>query len=188
MTRTLPLAVVCVLAASVAFSQGTDRAAGQQGSYNRVKGLVMGSVNEMPENGFGHRPADGIRNFAQLFGHIADFHYGVCAQARGVDNPRQGQGSLEDELADGTKQQTIDAITASYAFCDPAFDSLTEVSAAEVLQGGRGGPTARGVILSRILEHDNEMYGISTVYLRTNGEVPPASQGRGGRGGRGGGQ
>jgi len=183
MKSTISLTIACVLAASVAFAQGTDRAQGQQGSYNRVKGLVLGSVNEMPAEGFAHRPAEGIRNFAQLFGHIADFHYGTCAQARGVDNPRQGMGSLEDELANGTKQQTLDVITASYAFCDPAFESLTDASAAEMLQGGRGGPTARGAILNRILEHDNEMYGISTVYLRTNGEVPPASQGRGGRGG-----
>ena len=48
-----------------------------------------------------------------------------------------------------------------------------------MVQGGRGGPRARGATLSHLLEHDNEMYGISCVYLRTNGRVRPASQGRG---------
>ena len=190
MRRTTCLAIAFLFVASAAFAQRggggpVGLAAGQQGSYNRVKGLVTGSANEMPADGFGHRPADGIRNFAQIFGHIADFHYGVCAQARGVDNPRQGM-SLEDELADGTKEQTLTALAASYEFCDPAFELLTDASIAEMLTGGRGGPRARGAVLSQVLEHDNEMYGVSTVYLRTNGEVPPASQPRGGGSGRGG--
>jgi hypothetical protein len=185
MQRTTGLTLALILVAASAFAQGTDRAQGQQGSYNRVKGLVLGSVNEMPAEGFAHRPAEGIRNFAQVFGHIADFHYGTCAQARGVESPRQGQVSLEAELENAAKADVVAAIEASYEFCDAAFENLTDASAGEMLAGGRGGPTARGAILNRILEHDNEMYGISTVYLRTNGEVPPASQGRG-RGGRGG--
>jgi hypothetical protein len=158
-------------------------AAGQQQSYNRVKGLVMGSANEMPEDGFSHKPADGIRTFAQLFAHISDFHYGTCAQALGVPNPRMGQPSLEMSVA--TKADALKTLQESYAFCDPAFSSLTDQSIAELIMGGRGGPRARGAILSQLLEHDNEMYGISTVYLRTNSRVPPASQGRG-RGGAGG--
>ena len=183
--RSTCLTIAFLLAAGAAFAQGTDRAAGQQQSYNRVKGLVLGSVNEMPAEGFAHRPAEGIRNFAQVFGHIADFQYGQCSTARGVESPRQGQGSLEETLENAPKADVVAAIEASYAFCDVAFESLTDASAAEMVAGGRGGPIARGAILNRVLEHDNEMYGISTVYLRTNGEVPPASQGRG-RGGRGG--
>jgi hypothetical protein len=76
----------------------------------------------------------------------------------------------------------------SYAFWDPVFAALTDASIAEMVQGGRGGPRAPGAILAQVIEHDNEMYGISTVYLLTNGRVPPASQGRGrGPGGPGGG-
>jgi hypothetical protein len=187
MQKTLCFTLAVVFLAATSFAQGTDRAAGQQGSYNRIRGLVMGSVNEMPADGFGHRPADGIRNFAQVFGHLADFHYGTCAQARGVENPNQGN-SLEDQLENAAQAEVVAALEASYVFCDAAFESLTDASAAEMVAGGRGGPTARGAILNRILEHDNEMYGISTVYLRTNGAVPPASQPRPGRGGRGGGR
>lgn len=159
-------------------------AAAQQQSYNRVKGLVMGSANEMPEDGVSHQPGDTPRTFAQVFAHIADVHYNVCAQARGVDNPNQG--SLEQNVK--TKAETVAALEASYQFCDPAFESLTDASMAELIMGGRGGPRARGALLAQLLEHDNEMYGISTVYLRTRGLVPPASQrgrGAGGRGGRG---
>ena len=46
-------------------------------------------------------------------------------------------------------------------------------------------------MLNQIVEHDNEMYGIGTVYLRLKGIVPPSTeaqqqrQGGAGRGGRG---
>jgi len=193
MKRTTCLTLALLFVASLAFAQGPGRgrggpvgpAAASQQSYNRIKGLVTGSANEMPADGFAFRPAPGIRNFAQLFAHIADFHYGVCAQARGVDNPRQGQPSFEEAGADGNKDRAVQILADSYAFCDPAFESLTDASFVEMVTGGRGGPRARGAILSQILEHDNEMYGVSTVYLRTNGRVPPASQPRGGGPGRG---
>ena len=183
MQRTTCITIALLLAAVTTYAQGTERAAGQVASYNRVKGLVTGAANEMPEDGFAHQPDGTPRTFAQVFAHISDMHYNFCSPARGVDNPNQG--SLEDLVT--TKAEVLEALEASYAFCDVAFESLTEATAAEMVAGGRGGPTARGVILNRVLEHDNEMYGISTVYLRTNEEVPPASQGRG-RGGRGGGR
>lgn len=183
MKRSLCFAIALVFTASAAFAQRgggpTGIAAGQQGSYNRIQRLVTGAAGEMPADAYGHQPADDIRTFANVFLHIADFHYGTCAQARGVENPNQD--GLENTVT--SKEDVLAALIESYEFCDPAFEALTDATAAEMVTGGRGGPTARGAILSRILEHDNEMYGISTVYLRTRGLVPPASQPRPGRGG-----
>jgi hypothetical protein len=41
------------------------------------------------------------------------------------------------------------------------------------------------VLLSQIIEHDNEMYGIGTVYQRLKGVVPPSTEAQGQRGGGG---
>src|SRR5262245_6289630 len=190
MQRLTFLALTLCLAASPAFAQGgggggrggpVGLAAAQQQSYNRIKGLVIGSAKEMPAEGFTHKPGDTPRTFAQVFAHMSDFHYAVCSQASGQPNPNQG--SLEQTIK--TKDEVLAMLDKSYGFCDPTVAARTAASVAEMVQGGRGGPRARGAILSQLLEHDNEMYGISTVYLRTNGKVPPASQGRG-RGGPGG--
>src|SRR5262245_54840899 len=193
MQRLTFLAITICLAASPAFAQGgggggrggpVGLAAAQQQSYARIKNLVMGSAREMPAEGFSHKPGDTPRTFAQVFAHMSDFHYGVCSQASGQPNPNQG--SLEATIK--TKEEVLAMLEKSYGFCDPIFAALTETSIAEMVMGGRGGPRARGAILAQLIEHDNEMYGISTVYLRTNGRVPPASQGRGrGPGGPGGG-
>jgi hypothetical protein len=92
---------------------------------------------------------------------------------------------LEAEHDNAATADAVAAIEASDEYRDAPYENLTDASAGELRAGGRGGPTARGAILNRILEHDNEMSGISTVFLRTKGAVPPASLGRG-RGGRGG--
>jgi hypothetical protein len=41
---------------------------------------------------------------------------------------------------------------------------------------------AKGIVLNQIIEHDNEMYGIGTVYQRLKGVVPPSTEQQGQRG------
>ena len=163
-------------------------AAGLQASYNRIKNLVTLSAEKMPEADYGFKPTAEIRNYGQLWGHVANFHFGTCAQSLGVPNPNMG---TDLETTATTKDAVVKALGESWALCDKAFAALTDQTAAEPVAGGRGGPVARGILLNRIVEHDNEMYGIGTVYLRLKGHVPPSTEiqqrgrGAGGRDGRG---
>ena len=93
----------------------------------------------MSEADYGFKPTNEIRSYGQLWGHVANAQFGQCAQARGVANPIQGQ-NLEQKT---TKAEFVKALADSFAFCDEAFSSLTDATAAEMLTGGRGGPTAR---------------------------------------------
>jgi hypothetical protein len=169
-----------LLASSNAFAQAAPGggqpvgiAAGLQASYNRIKNLITLSAEKMPEADYGFKPTMEIRNYGQLWAHAANFHYGTCAQSLGVPNPNMGN-NLEDTAT--TKAAVVKAVADSFALCDKAFAALTDASAAEPLTGGRGGPVARGIVLNRIIEHDNEMYGIGTVYLRLKGHVPPSTE------------
>ena len=194
MRRVVCVALGVLLIAPAAFAQGGGRggqptgiAAGLQAAYNRIKGLVTQSADKMSEADYAFKPVDEIRNYGQLWGHVAGFHYQVCAQVKGVPNPNQGI-NLENTLT--TKAAVVKALADSYAFCDDAYASLTDQTAVEMLEGGRGGPRAKLVVLNQIVEHDNEMYGIGTVYQRLKGIVPPsteAQQNRGGGARRGGG-
>ena len=197
MKRIACLVGAVLLSSSVsAFAQGgpgggqpVGIAAGLQAAYNRVKQMVVQSADKMPEADYGFKPTQEIRNYGQLWGHVANFHYGTCAQVKGVPNPNQGV-NLENTLT--TKAQVVKALSDSFAFCDDAFAALTDQTAVEMLTGGRGGPRARGVVLNQIIEHDNEMYGIGTVYQRLKGIVPPSTeaqqQRQGGAGRQGGGR
>jgi len=70
---------------------------------------------------------------------VANFHYQLCAAAKGVPNPNMGN-NLEMKT---TKAEFVQALAESFAFCDDAFSALTDASAAELVTQGRG-QTARG--------------------------------------------
>ena len=182
--------VLCAmfLVSPLAYAQGpgpggpVGLAAGLQGSYNRIKGLLTASADKLSEADYTFKPTPEIRNYGQLWGHVANFHFGTCAQVKGVPNPNQGN-NLETSAT--TKAAVVKALADSFAFCDDAFAALTDASAAEMLTGGRGGPRAKGIVLNQIIEHGNEMYGIGTVYQRLKGVVPPSTEQQGQRGGGG---
>jgi hypothetical protein len=183
MTRIVCLMVCGVLlAGSNAFAQAPPGggggqaagiAAGLQASYNRIKNLVTLSAEKMPEGDYGFKPNMEIRNYCQLWAHVANFHFGTCATSLGMPNPNQGV-NLENTAT--TKEAVVKALADSFVLCDKAFAALTDQTAAEGVAGGRGGPVARGTLLNRIVEHDNEMYGIGTVYLRLKNLVPPSTE------------
>jgi hypothetical protein len=187
MRRPACVLFICVIAAP-AFAQGpgpgapVGLAAGLQAAYNRIKGLVTASADKLSEADYSFKPTAEIRNYGQLWGHVANFHFGTCAQVKGVANPNQGN-NLENTAT--TKAAVVKALADSFAFCDDAFAALTDASAAEMLTGGRGGPRAKGIVLNQIIEHDNEMYGIGTVYQRLKGVVPPSTEQQGQRGRQG---
>src|SRR3954469_5329505 len=193
MKRLLTVFSGIVLAASAAAAQPppsgpVGTALGLQRAYAQTKNNITLSAEKMPEADYFFKPTPDIRGYGQLWGHVADAQFGQCSGAKGVPNPRQGQPSFE---ALTTKAEIVKAVADSFAFCDEAFASLTDASAAEMISNGRGGQQSRVVALLGVLGHDSEMYGIGTVYLRLKGQIPPSTElfmrGRGApAGGRGG--
>jgi hypothetical protein len=112
--------------------------------------------------------------------------------------PAQGGGGQKIPLAEGlrrsyntmkmnltektktTRADIIQALADSFAFCDPVFANLTDQSATELVRQGQN-EVARGSVLTNLIAHGNEEYGILTVYMRTKGMVPPSTE-RGMRG------
>ncbi len=129
-----------------------------------------------------------VRNYGQLFAHVANAQYGTCSAVKGVPNPNQGK-NLETDLK--TKAEFVKALADSFAFCDDAYASLTDANANDMIAQGRG-MIARAAALMNNVVHDNEMYGTAGVYLRAKGIVPPSTENaaaaRGGAGGGGGGR
>jgi hypothetical protein len=188
MKRVMSFVLGVSLVASTALAQGgpggggqpVGIAAGLQASYARIKGLLTASADKLGDADYGFKPVNEIRGYGQLWGHVANFQFGQCAQAKGVPNPNQGV-NLENTAT--TKPAVVKALADSFALCDDAFSALTDQSAAEMLTGGRGGPRAKAIVLNAVIEHGNEMYGIGTVYQRLKGVVPPSTEAQENRGG-----
>ena len=192
MKRVMCIVSGAVLTASVAFAQPPAQgkvgiALALQNGYSQAKMNLVSGLEKLSEADYSFKPTPDIRSYGALFTHVADAHYQICAGAKGVPNPIQGT-SLERTKT--TKADVVKALNDSFAFCDDAFSALTDESANQFMAAGRGGEQSKAAILLNLIAHDNEMYGISTVYQRLKAAVPPSTerQGQRGRGGAGGGQ
>ncbi len=176
----------CVLSASTAQAQAPAAAPGGQKiplseglrrSYNTIKMNLTETAQKLGEADYGYRPSPDIRVFGAQLAHVANSQFNACSAARGEANPNQGQ-NLEQTKT--TRADIIQALADSFAFCDPVFANLTDQSALELVRQGQN-EASRGGVLTNLIVHSNEEYGILTVYLRTKGIVPPSTE-RGMRG------
>ena len=179
MKRIVCLAIGVSLSAPAAYAQAgpgggqpVGIAAGMQAAYNRIKGLLVASADKLSEADYTFKPTNEIRGYGQLWGHVANFQYGQCAQVKGVPNPNQGN-NLEQTAT--TKAAVVKALADSFAFCDDAFASLTDANAVEFVKQGQN-EVARASVLAGLITHSNEEYGTMVPYMRLKGVVPPSTE------------
>lgn len=173
----MSITIAFLLAASVAQPVAARRfglAAYLQGAYAGLKANLTQAADKMPEAEYAFRPGAmaEVRTFGQVIAHVAEAQFATCAAVKGVTNPAAGK-KLEQELK--TKADIVKALADSFNTCDAAFADLTDANAMEFVKQGPG-EVARGAVLSGLLAHGAEMYGISTVYLREKGIVPPSTE------------
>ncbi|MBV9611198.1 MAG: DinB family protein, partial [Acidobacteriaceae bacterium] len=137
-------------------------------AYNSVKNNILKSAEKMPEDAYGFKPTADIRSFAEALDHVADSQLRTCAAVAGDQKTPNAAGKT-------AKADVIAALNDSFAECDKAYDSLTDANASETIKTPRGQRTRLGSLVANTT-HDNEQYGIMTVYMRLKGVVPPSSE------------
>lgn len=124
----------------------------------------------MPEEHYSFKPAETVRSFGQLVGHIADLQYLHCSFALGEKNP-----APRIEQTKTAKADLIAALRDAFAYCDKAYSGLTDASAAQTIKvSGREMP--RLGMLTVTLTHSSLHYGNLVTYLRMKDIVPPSSE------------
>ena len=84
---TLLLTLTMALAGGV--SQGTNPSIASIKSTNDVvKGYIVKAAAQVPDDLYAFKPTPEVRSLGQLFGHIADANFGICAAASGLRGPR----------------------------------------------------------------------------------------------------
>lgn len=84
----------------------------------------------------------------------------------------RGAAYREIENTLSTKADLVAALQAAFAYCDVAYDALTDSSGTAMTATGK----TRFEMLNWNLWHTWEHYGNVVVYLRIKGLVPPSSQ------------
>ncbi len=145
-----------------------------------VEDEMMGVARAMPAEKFDFAPTQaifvpsqktefaGVRTFAQECIHVAQANYYFFGQAGGT-KPSVDVKSLSSLK---TKDEVVKALAASFAF---AHEAVATISTDNAMNPVRDGET-RATIATAGVAHAFDHYGQMVVYLRMNGQVPPASK------------
>jgi len=172
--KTIGLLICLSLSGALAYAQSTSDplSAGIKGIYNISKNNVVRAAEKMPEENYAFKPTPDVRSFGQIVGHVADAQYLFCSAATGETNPAPGI-----EKSKTTKADLVQALNDAFAYCDKAYNGMTDAHAAELVKFF-GQQQARLAILAFNSAHNMEHYGNLVTYMRIKGLVPPSSEPR----------
>ena len=151
-----------------------------RGAYTNNRNTIVRTAEKMLEENYGMRPGaqPEVRSFGQQVGHVANYNFLWCSQAKGEKNPSAGN-NLE-KLA--TKAELTKALNDAFTYCDGVYAALTDASGAETIditqENGRQTKNLRLGLLTLNYGHNNEIYGGMVIFLRMKNIVPPASEPR----------
>jgi uncharacterized damage-inducible protein DinB len=156
--------------ASASGSQENPLSTWNKAVYARVKAILLRSAEKMPEENYNFKPADTVRSYGQIVGHVADAQYLFCSVALGEKNP-----DLKIEQTKTSKADLIAALNTAFAYCDKAYDGMTDASAVQTIKlFGNDAPRLGALTVNNM--HDLEHYGNLVTYMRIKGIVPPSSE------------
>src|ERR1700723_1538892 len=139
-------------------------------AYTRVKGILVRSAEKMPEENYSFKPVDTVRSYGQIVGHVADAQYQFCSIALGEKNP-----APDIEHTKTSKADLIAALNAGFAYCDKAYDGMTDASAVQTIKlFGNDAPRLSALTVNNM--HNMEHYGNLVTYMRLKNIVPPSSE------------
>ena len=163
--------LICILAtAPVAFAQDNPLSAFNKRAYGQIKSWVLSSAEKVPETDYNFKPTDAVRSFGQIVGHVADVQYRFCSAELGEKDP-----APKIEQTKTSKADLIAALKGAFAYCDKAYDGLTDASAGQMVKFF-GGDTPKLSVLSVNIAHSAEHYGNLVTYMRLKNIVPPSSE------------
>jgi uncharacterized damage-inducible protein DinB len=164
------LALFLLLPAAAAMAAENPLSDFNKIAFGQVKSWLLKSAEKMPEENYGFRPTDEVRSFGQIIGHVADAQYLFCSAALGEKNPAPNVEKTKTSKAD-----LIAALQDAGAYCDRAFNTMTDAAGVEMTKLGTM-PMPKLSVLSVTIAHLSEHYGNLVTYLRLKHIVPPSTE------------
>ena len=175
----LPVLVAPMWAQNAAPADDNPLSTWLRNAYTNNRNTIVRTAEKMPEENYDMRPGaqQEVRTFGQQVGHVANYNFLWCSEAKGEENPNTM--NLE-KLA--TKAEFMKALNDAFSYCDGVYAALTDASGAQMiditLENGRSTRNLRMGLLTLNYGHNNEIYGSMVIFLRMKNIVPPASEPR----------
>jgi len=166
------LAALIVVLPAVSFAQqpGSPLTANAKVQLGRVTGFVIQAAEKVPEDLYAFKATPDVRSMGQLFGHVADALFAMCATANSAKPTRTG---IEKSVTG--KAQLVAALKEGLTYCNTVLDGMTDAKGAEPI-AFYFGPTPRLSALYFASTHTYEHYGNLVTYMRLKNIVPPSSE------------
>ncbi len=174
--------LICLLATAAALAQenppkaavvpapDSPLSAWNKVAYGRVKDILLRSAEKVPEENYNFKPTDAVRSFGQIVGHVADAQYLFCSIELGEKNP-----APKIEQSKTSKADLVAALKDAFAYCDKAYDTMTDASATQMVKlFGNDAPKLDVLTVNNM--HNMEHYGNLVTYMRLKNIVPPTSE------------
>jgi uncharacterized damage-inducible protein DinB len=179
--RTLTLLICIFATAAVAIAQEPQKTAAPVTQANPLtahtrlnymggKIVLLRTAEKVPEEYYSFKPTDAVRSFGQILGHVADAQYSFCSIARGEKNPLPNIEKTKTSKAD-----LIAALKEAFAYCDKAYEGMTDSSGAEMVKLMGFDTPKLGALIGNN-NHLSEHYGNLVTYMRLKNIVPPTSE------------
>src|SRR5436190_6926747 len=94
-------------------------------AYTEIKTNILQSAEKMPEENYSFKPAPRVRTFGQILGHVAEEQYFYCGAVKGE------QKAADIEKTKTSKADLLAALRDSFAYCDSAYDGITDATAVQ---------------------------------------------------------
>src|SRR3989475_11692310 len=126
----LPGTLLIVTYAALAQTPDLKSASGYPKMVQKqVTAWIERAAEKMPEEEYAFKPDPAVRSFGQILGHIADADYLFCSAVLEENNPSPGI-----EKTKTTKAELTSALRDAFAYCNRAYDTLTDANANETVK------------------------------------------------------
>src|SRR5246500_5912137 len=164
------LICICLLMPVAAWSQENPLSAFTKRVYGFQKDILIHSAEKMPEENFTFKPTEAVRSYGQILGHLADAQYLFCSKALDEKSPEP-----KIEQTKTSKADLIAALKTAFAYCDKAYDAMTDASGGQTVKlFGTDTPRLGALNFNKV--HNWEHYGNLVTYMRIKNVVPPSSE------------
>jgi DinB family protein len=139
-----------------------------KGQWTNIRDLLTKEADRMPEENYRFKPAPEMEDFGQRMAHVITFSMRGCAAVKGE----------QKQLKFGTppsKAEVTAAMKEVNDECDGVFNSLSDADLGKMVNVGQRQRPVIALLEGLVLEHSQEVYGYTAVYLRLKGIVPPSS-------------
>src|SRR6266481_4565993 len=134
MIRLLILGLIMAVTGAGTLKAQTNAVSADLGrDYKNIRDYFIRAAEKMPETNDGFKPSPDVRSFGQQVAHVADDQYNLCAPAKG-ETRKAAYTEIENTLS--KKTDLVDALRKAFAYCDGAYDALTDASGAETVKFG----------------------------------------------------